>query len=89
MKYSHNKKTRQYTIRDVPQSLDEVLRDKAKSARKSLNQVVLEALRCGAGLSESKVLHTDLDDIIGSWVEDKKVSKALADQKRIDLESWK
>ena len=78
---------RQYTIRSVPAALDAVLREKARRQRKSLNQVVLEALSGGAGvLAETR--YSDLDGFFGSWISDKAVDQALEDQRRIDEGIW-
>lgn len=78
---------RQYTIRSVPAAVDAVLREKAKRQHKSLNQVALEALSGGAGVSAEE-RHGDLDGFFGSWVADKAVDKALEDQRRIDEGIW-
>ena len=43
----------QYTIRNVPESLDAALRQSARQKGKSLNEVAVEALARGAGLTES------------------------------------
>jgi len=78
----------QYTIRNVPSPVDSVLRDKAKRQGKSLNDVALEALRAGAGVS-SQVRYSDLDDFFGCWISDKAVHKALEEQRRVDERLWK
>ena len=41
--------TKQYTIRNIPEGVDRVLRKKAKSSGKNFNQVALEALITGTG----------------------------------------
>ena len=79
----------QYTIRNIPQTLDRALRDRARVEGKSLNQVTLQALARGAGFSGSGVRFRELDDLAGSWKEDPEFDAALADQDRIDSELWK
>ncbi|MBI4346671.1 MAG: hypothetical protein HY553_07430 [Elusimicrobia bacterium] len=78
----------QYTIRDVPPAVDRELRAAAKRAGKSFNRALLGALAKGAGLGESPV-YTDLDGVIGSWIDDPDTERALAEQRTIDPELWK
>lgn len=80
--------TVQYTIRGVPNSVDKALRARAKKENKSLNQVALEALQAALGLDKPKV-YTDLDEFIGTWVEDPEFDKAIAEQDQIDEEMWR
>ncbi len=82
-------KATQYTIRRVPPEVDKALRQKSRQERKSLNEVVLEALRKGAGLSGQPVVHRDLDFLIGSWVEDPEFDKIIKEFDQIDPEMWK
>lgn len=77
----------QYTIRSVPADVDAILRDKARRQGKSLNQVALEALSGGAGVSTQQ-RYSDLDGFFGSWITDQTVDKALQDQRRIDKDLW-
>lgn len=79
----------QYTIRNVPESLDAALRRSAREQGKSLNEVSLEALARGAGVVESRRRQRDLSHIAGSWREDPAVDSALAAQDTIDAELWR
>jgi hypothetical protein len=79
----------QYTVRNVPDFLDEVLRRSAREQGKSLNEVALEALARGAGLSERRFPRRDLSDIAGSWRKDPAFDAALATQDVIDAELWR
>lgn len=79
----------QYTIRNVPVYLDVALRSSAEQQGKSLNQVTVEALVRGAGLSESRVRQRDLGDVAGSWQEDPVFNSALAEQDKIDEAMWR
>jgi hypothetical protein len=78
----------QYTIRAVPGSLDAELRRRAKEEGKSLNQVLLEALARGAGLTRERARYRELTDLSGSWKEDPEFDAAIADQRKIDDELW-
>jgi plasmid stability protein len=79
----------QYTIRNVPDYLDAALRDSARERGKSLNEVAIEALARGFGLSDSRVRQRDLSDIAGSWKKDPAFERALAAQDTVDEEMWR
>lgn len=78
----------QYTIRKVPNSLDAVLRRRAREQGKSLNEVAIEALARGAGVSGERSRQRDLSDIAGTWRSDRAFDRALAAQDTIDRELW-
>ncbi|MFW6387917.1 MAG: hypothetical protein ACOC0B_01450 [bacterium] len=78
----------QHTIRTVSSPIDWSLRDEARKSGKSLNEVAVDRLRCGLGLSEDVPRYDDLDDLIGSWVADPAVDRALEEQDCIDPELW-
>jgi hypothetical protein len=83
-----NKNTKQYTIRNIPERVDRVLRKTAKETGKSFNQVALEALTFGAG--EGLRPKRDFSEVIGSLSE-KEASQIEAEiklQRQIDLELW-
>jgi plasmid stability protein len=79
----------QYTIRNVPGSLDEALRRTAREQGKSLNDVAIEALARGAGLIGERGRQRDLNDIAGTWRKDPAFDSALATQDTIDAELWR
>ena len=79
----------QYTIRKVPASVDRMLRERARTEGKSLNEAAIEALQAGLGLSEVPVEFDDLDDLIGTWQHDPDTDQALADQDVVDPELWR
>ena len=54
----------QYTLREIPPTLDSELRQRAKAEGKSLNTVAIEALIRGTGLGDSPVRLRDLSDIV-------------------------
>jgi hypothetical protein len=78
----------QYTIRNVPRTLDEALRRAARELGKSLNEVTIEALARGAGVTEERGRQRDLSDIAGTWRKDTAFDRALAAQDTIDEEMW-
>jgi plasmid stability protein len=79
----------QYTIRNIPDLLDAALRRAAREKGKSLNEVAIEALARGAGLSELRYRQRDLGDIAGSWREDPAFDRAQAEQDTVDPELWR
>ena len=78
----------QYTVRNVLPALDAALRRLAREQGKSLNEVTLESLARGAGLSE-RWRQRDLGDIAGSWHEDAAFDSSLKAQDTIDEELWR
>jgi hypothetical protein len=79
----------QYTLRNVPPQLDRALRRRAQEQRKSLNEVALDAMLSGVGITAEPVKRRDLSDLVGAWVEDPETDAALADQRRVDPELWR
>jgi len=79
----------QYTIRNVPKTLDEALRWAAREQDKSLNEVAFEALARGIGVTEGRGRLRDLSDIAGAWRKDPAFDKAVATQDTIDEEMWR
>jgi hypothetical protein len=79
----------QYTIRNVPDALNEALRRSARQQGKSLNEVAVEALVRGAGLTEQRSRQRDLSDIAGSWRKDAAFDRARAAQDTVDPELWR
>jgi len=55
----------QYTVRSIPPRLDSVLRRRAQKTSKSLNEVVIEALEKGTGIT-SNATFDDMDWFIGN-----------------------
>jgi len=80
---------RQYTIRQVPESLDNRLRESAARYGISLNKAALQTLSRGLGLESEPVVYHDLDDLAGTWVRDEEFDRAVAEMDRVDPELWK
>lgn len=80
---------RQYTIRNVPDEVDAVLRRRAKQLGKSFNQVVIEALAAGAGLELKP--KRDLSEVVGSMspAEARRMEEEVRLQRQIDPELWR
>ena len=79
----------QYTIRKVPQPVDAALRRRAREQGKSLNEVAIEALARGAGISGNRERHRDLADVAGTWRKDRAFDSAVAAQDAVDEELWR
>lgn len=79
----------QYTVRGVPEALDEAIRERAKAEGKSLNDVTVEVLADGLGFGKESVVYRDLSDIAGTWKKDSAVETALEAQDVIDEALWK
>ena len=79
----------QYTIRNVPGALDEALRRVARERGKSLNEVAIEALARGAGITGEGDRQRNLADIAGTWRKDAAFDSALDAQDTIDEEMWR
>ena len=86
MKSTHNN---QYTIRGIPERINRFLRKKAKEEHKSLNQIVIDCIIRGLGLSEDKVYFHDLDDLAGTWKKDPVFDQVIEEMDHIDPELWK
>jgi len=82
-------KCMQYTIRNVPGVVDAALRQAARQQGKSLNDVAVEALTRGAGLTENRTPQRDLVDIAASWQDDPEFDRALAEQDTVDEDLWR
>ena len=79
----------QYTVRNVPDAIDSALRERAGRERRSLNEIVIETLRRGLGVTDDTVQYSDLDDLAGMWQEDPVFDLAVAEQDRVDQDLWR
>lgn len=79
----------QYTIRGIPPAVDDALRERARTAGKSLNEAAVDALVDGTGVSGTPRKRRNLDDIAGTWKADKAVEAALEAQDKVDEDLWR
>lgn len=79
----------QYTLRNIPAVLDRMLRRRAREQGTSLNEVALEALARGAGVTEAPTRQRKLGDLAGGWEEDSQFDAALRDQDTVDEQLWR
>lgn len=79
----------QYTIRGIPTAIDTAVRERARAEGKSLNDVAVEALADGLGLTDEDVVRRDLSDVVGTWKKDAAVETALRAQDRVDPDLWR
>lgn len=79
----------QYTLRNIPGFLDRILRRTARERGASLNEIALEALVRGMGLSEERVQHRNLRDLAGTWAEDQEFEAAVREQDAVDERLWR
>lgn len=80
----------QYTVRNIPEHVDRALRRKARDERKSLNEVLRDALVREAAVAEpTSRVHTDLDSLAGTWVHDPGFDEAIRAQDQVDEGLWR
>jgi hypothetical protein len=79
----------QYTLRNVPAAVDALLRRRARDERKSLNEVTLESIMRGLGLTGEPTSQRDLSDIAGTRGLDAETRAALDEQRRVDKDLWR
>ena len=82
--------TVQYTVRSVPEHVDKVLRRKAHKERRSLNEVLRNALiREAEGTDLPERVYNDLDALAGSWVDVPGFDEVIQAQDRVDETLWR
>ena len=79
----------QYTIRNVPRSVDRALRSRAAERGLSLNAVLLDVLSTATAVAKEPRAYDDLDHLIGSWVHDRATDRALDEQRQVDPRDWR
>lgn len=81
----------QYTIRDIPESTDNRLREVAANLDISLNQAVVDALQRGLGVAGERVSYRRLGHLVSAPGElDRKAwNKTLSEMDQINPEDWK
>ena len=89
--YITKKNKIQHTIRDVPESVDSRLREKAAQEQISLNQAALQAMERGLGMADQPIRYRSLRSLLhkpedadrASWTE------ALTQMDRVNPDDWK
>lgn len=76
----------QYTIRGIPQEVDQTLRRKAAQRKLSLNQIVIEEL---TAVTTGVRKRADFHDLAGQWTSDPAFDEIIASQRQIDPDKWK
>jgi len=79
----------QYTVRAVPEAVDQRLRQLVRERGVSFNTVAVEALAKAVGVAAVPANYDDLDALAGSWIEDPAVDRTLAGFGKVDRELWK
>ncbi len=82
------------TLRGVDSDLADKLKATAKSQGKSINQLAIDLMKEGLGLSKAKKFsrrYTDLDHLFGKWSDEdfNTISKTIVHNRCIDPELWK
>ncbi len=80
--------TVQYTIRNIPPRVDQRLRERSSRYGTSLNTVAVQALSQALGLEGETAVFHDLDDLVGTWVNDPAFDQAIQEQDQVDEELW-
>ncbi len=78
----------QYTMRNIPAEIDNALREEAAAQKKSLNQVLLDAVARGLGLVTQPKQVRDLSDVAGKCSIDDKSRAIFEEQRQIDPRDW-
>ena len=81
-------KTIQYTVRKIPEELDQKLRVASKETSKSLNTLIIETLEKQFVHSEGKPRFKDLNRFSGRWEEDPEFDRAVNQFDKIDDHDW-
>ena len=81
------------TVRGIDSALAARLQQEAEKQAKSVNQVVLDALKSQFRLNKIKkftMIHHDLDHLFGTWsqAEYDQIQGQIDDERKIDAELW-
>ncbi len=81
----------QYTIRNIPLPVDQVIRKRAKQSGKSFNQTVVDLLALQTfGTTELIEKQTTVEDLFGVGGEflDEAFDETMAEFKKVDMDWW-
>lgn len=81
------------TIRGIDQEVSDRLKSLSEKQNKSMNQLTVELIKEGLGLTKEKKftrVYDDLDDLFGRWSDDEyeEISAKISEGKQIDSELW-
>ncbi|OCC15971.1 hypothetical protein DBT_0433 [Dissulfuribacter thermophilus] len=87
-------KSKAITIRGIDEALSSKLKEIARKEKKSVNQLVLDAIMQKVGIAKDKKYtrrYDDLDHLFGKWTEEEfsEIQEAINSQRKIDVELWK
>lgn len=75
-----------YTVRGIPEDVDQALRRKAAQRKVSLNQIIVEELTTGTIGARKRA---DFHDVAGQWTPDPAFDEIIATQRQIDPDKWR
>ena len=78
----------QYTIRGVPEHVNDALRAEARHRGVSFNQLLVDELTKAAGGSTGRI-YRSLDNLAGQWQEDPDFDQTMEEQRQVDWSLWK
>lgn len=78
----------QYTIRNIPPVVDQVIRKRSEQSGKSFNQTVVDLLSLQTFGTEEPPAKNNFDWLFGANTLDASFDDAIKDVSRIDGESW-
>ncbi len=82
------------TIRGIDPEMSDKLKNLSAKKGKSINQLTVEIIKEGLGLSKEKKhtrVYDDLDDLFGRWSteEYEEISTKISKERQIDSELWR
>ncbi len=82
---------KQLTLRQIPDAVEEKLRQKAAREHQSLNRTAIDALAKGLGVERQEVVKRDLSNLAGRWSkqESAEFERNIAIFETIDDELWR
>lgn len=79
----------QYTIRNIPPSVDKVIRKRANQSGKSFNQTVVDLLSLQTFGTTKPASDDNFDWLCGAMRLDDEFDEAIKQQSRVDEALWK
>jgi len=81
--------SRQYTLRGISPDLDRCIREASQRSGQSINSIAVEALEARFLTPSGERHYSDMDDLIGTWVNDPDSEAAWKSMRSIDEALWK